>query len=108
MQELIEGIGARSDVVIEIYGDDLNTLREQADQTARILNKVTGAAAVKVEQTSGQPVLQSTWRTENFEAELRKKLPPVYPRCLVRRPWERIARPVSSMSETGLSRTYRA
>ena len=58
MQELIEGIGARSDVVIKIFGDDLTTLREQADRTARILGKVPGAADVKVEQTSGQPVLQ--------------------------------------------------
>jgi cobalt-zinc-cadmium resistance protein CzcA len=58
MQELIEGIGARSDVVIKIFGDDLDTLREQADRTARILAKVPGAADVKVEQTSGQPVLQ--------------------------------------------------
>jgi cobalt-zinc-cadmium resistance protein CzcA len=58
MQELIEGIGARSDVVIKIFGDDLDTLREQAGQTARILSKVPGAADVKVEQTSGQPVLQ--------------------------------------------------
>jgi cobalt-zinc-cadmium resistance protein CzcA len=58
MQELIEGIGARSDVVIKIFGDDLVTLREQADRTARILGKVPGAADVKVEQTSGQPVLQ--------------------------------------------------
>ena len=58
MQELIEGIGARSDVVIKIFGDDLATLREQADRTARILGKVPGAADVKVEQTSGQPVLE--------------------------------------------------
>ena len=58
MQELIEGIGARSDVVIKIFGDDLSTLREQADRTARILGKVPGAADLKVEQTSGQPVLQ--------------------------------------------------
>ena len=58
MQELIEGIGARSDVVIKIFGDDLDTLREQGGQTARILSKVPGAADVKVEQTSGQPVLQ--------------------------------------------------
>lgn len=58
MQELIEGIGARSDVVIKIFGDDLATLREQADRTARILGGVPGAADVKVEQTSGQPVLQ--------------------------------------------------
>jgi heavy metal efflux system protein len=58
MQELIEGVGARSDVVIKIFGDDLAVMREQADRTARILGKVPGAADVKVEQTSGQPVLE--------------------------------------------------
>jgi cobalt-zinc-cadmium resistance protein CzcA len=60
MQELIEGIGARSDVVIKIFGDDLATLREQADRTARVIGKVSGGADVKVEQTSGLPVLQVT------------------------------------------------
>ena len=60
MQELIEGIGARSDVVIKIFGDDLTTVREQADRTAHIVGKVAGAADVKVEQTSGLPMLQIT------------------------------------------------
>jgi len=60
MQELVAGVGARSDVVIKIFGDDLDTLREQAGQAARIIGRVPGAADVKVEQTSGQPVLQVT------------------------------------------------
>ncbi|MDQ1473764.1 MAG: heavy metal efflux system protein, partial [Bryobacterales bacterium] len=60
MQELIEGVGARSDVVIKIFGDDLATLREQADRTARIIGKLRGAADVKVEQTTGLPMLQMT------------------------------------------------
>jgi len=58
MQELIEGIGARSDVVIKIFGDDLGTLREQADRTAQVVGKVAGAADVKVQQISGLPMLQ--------------------------------------------------
>lgn len=60
MQELIEGIGERSDVVMKIFGDDLVTLREQADRTARIVRRVAGAADVKVEQINGLPVLQIT------------------------------------------------
>ncbi|HEY2017774.1 MAG TPA: efflux RND transporter permease subunit, partial [Bryobacteraceae bacterium] len=60
MQELIEGVGARSDVVIKIFGDDLSTLRDQADQTARIIGKIAGAADVKVEQVTGLPMLQMT------------------------------------------------
>jgi cobalt-zinc-cadmium resistance protein CzcA len=58
MQELIEGTGARSDVVIKIFGDDLTALREQADRTARIVGKIAGAADIKVEQVSGLPMLQ--------------------------------------------------
>jgi len=58
MQELIEGVGARSDVVIKIFGDDLSTLREQADRTARIVGRVAGAADVKVQQIGGLPMLQ--------------------------------------------------
>jgi cobalt-zinc-cadmium resistance protein CzcA len=60
MQELIEGVGSRSDVVIKIFGDDLDSLREQADQIARIIGKVRGAADVKAEQISGLPMLQIT------------------------------------------------
>lgn len=60
MQELIEGTGARSDVVIKIFGDDLDTLREQAEQVARTIRPVPGATDVKVEQVSGLPVLQIT------------------------------------------------
>ena len=58
MQELIEGVGARSDVVIKIFGEDLDTLREQAGQMARIVEKIGGAADVKVQQISGLPMLQ--------------------------------------------------
>ncbi|PYT16843.1 MAG: CusA/CzcA family heavy metal efflux RND transporter [Acidobacteria bacterium] len=58
MQELIEGVGARSDLVIKIFGDNLDTLREQADRTARIVEKLAGAADVKVEQVNGLPMLQ--------------------------------------------------
>jgi cobalt-zinc-cadmium resistance protein CzcA len=60
MQELIEGTGARSDVVIKIFGDDLDTLREQAEQVARIIRPAPGATDVKVEQVTGLPVLQIT------------------------------------------------
>jgi heavy metal efflux system protein len=60
MQELIEGVGARSDVVIKIFGDDLSTLSDQANQTARIIGKIAGAADVKVEQVTGLPMLQMT------------------------------------------------
>lgn len=58
MQELIEGVGARSDVVIKIFGDDLGTLKAAADETARAIAGITGADDVKVQQVTGLPMLQ--------------------------------------------------
>jgi len=57
MQELIEGVGSRSDVVVKIFGDDLVELREQAGRTAKVMAQVRGVADLKVQQVSGQPVL---------------------------------------------------
>lgn len=57
MMELIEGIGSRSDVVIKIFGDDLRTLKNLAEQVASIVAKVRGAADVRVEQITGLPTL---------------------------------------------------
>ena len=57
MLELIEGIGSRSDVVIKIFGEDLDELRAQAERTAKAVAQVNGAADLKVQQVSGQPVL---------------------------------------------------
>lgn len=56
MQELIAGV--RSDVAITIYGDDLETLRKQAEEVVRVVSKVPGAADVKAEQTGGLPYLR--------------------------------------------------
>lgn len=58
MMELIEGVGARSDVVVKIYGDDLNTLLRLARQAAGILRQVRGASGVKVQQIAGLPMLE--------------------------------------------------
>ncbi len=60
MQELIEGIGARSDVVIKIFGDDLENLKKAGDQTAKLIARVAGADDVKVQQVTGLPMLQIT------------------------------------------------
>lgn len=53
--ELISGV--RSDVAVKIFGEDMTVLRENADKVAAALQKVPGAVEVKVEQTSGLPVL---------------------------------------------------
>lgn len=53
--ELISGV--RSDVGVKIFGDDLDVLNAYANQVAQALQKVAGAAEVKVEQTTGLPLL---------------------------------------------------
>lgn len=53
--ELIAGV--RSDIAVKIFGDDLDKLREEAERVAKILNNVSGAADVKIEQTAGLPQL---------------------------------------------------
>jgi cobalt-zinc-cadmium resistance protein CzcA len=57
MQELMEG-GSRSDIAIKLYGDDLETLRQKADQIAAVVSKVPGAADVRAERVAGLPYLR--------------------------------------------------
>lgn len=54
--ELISGV--RSDVAIKLYGDDLDVLKEKADEIVRVVSEVPGAEDVKAEATSGLPQLQ--------------------------------------------------
>ncbi len=54
--ELISGV--RSDIAIKLFGDDLDTLKQTADQIGAVVSKVPGAADAKVEATSGLPQLQ--------------------------------------------------
>ncbi|RTL15067.1 MAG: CusA/CzcA family heavy metal efflux RND transporter [Burkholderiales bacterium] len=53
--ELISGV--RSDVAVKVFGDDMATMERSADQIADVLRSVAGAADVKVEPTTGLPVL---------------------------------------------------
>jgi cobalt-zinc-cadmium resistance protein CzcA len=53
--ELISGV--RSDVAIKVFGDDMQVLTDSAEKLAAQLKAVPGAADVKVEQTSGLPML---------------------------------------------------
>lgn len=54
--ELISGV--RSDVAIKLYGDDLDILKEKADEIVKSVQGVKGAEDVKAEATSGLPQLQ--------------------------------------------------
>ena len=53
--ELISGV--RSDVAVKVFGDDLEVMAETAEKIAKVLEKTAGNADVKVEQTTGLPVL---------------------------------------------------
>jgi cobalt-zinc-cadmium resistance protein CzcA len=54
--ELVAGV--KSDIGISLYGDDLETLQQKAEEIVRVLNKVPGAADVQAEQTGGLPFLR--------------------------------------------------
>lgn len=54
--ELIAGV--RSDVAVMVYGDDFESMQHTAGNIAKALNKIPGAADVKVAQTDGLPVLE--------------------------------------------------
>ncbi|PWB16673.1 CusA/CzcA family heavy metal efflux RND transporter [Acinetobacter sp. AM] len=53
--ELISGV--RSDVGVKIFGDDMQVLNQQAMQIAEKIQRISGATAVNIEQTSGLPLL---------------------------------------------------
>ncbi|HET7545881.1 MAG TPA: CusA/CzcA family heavy metal efflux RND transporter [Polyangiaceae bacterium] len=54
-QELLGGL--KSDVGVKVYGDDLPTLTRLASELSQLLASVPGAADVRVEPTSGLPLL---------------------------------------------------
>jgi cobalt-zinc-cadmium resistance protein CzcA len=53
--ELIAGV--RSDVAVKVFGDDFDQMTSTATKVANALRSVDGAADVKVEQTTGLPML---------------------------------------------------
>ncbi|WP_238913432.1 CusA/CzcA family heavy metal efflux RND transporter [Achromobacter insolitus] len=53
--ELISGV--RSDVAVKVFGDDNDVLNRTAAEIAEVLQAIPGASEVKVEQTTGLPML---------------------------------------------------
>jgi cobalt-zinc-cadmium resistance protein CzcA len=53
--ELIAGV--RSDVAVKVYGENFTTMEQTAKQIAAVMQTTQGAADVKVEQTTGLPVM---------------------------------------------------
>ena len=53
--EMIAGV--RGDVAVKVFGDEPEALRRTAERVAAALSKVDGAEDVKVEQTTGMPII---------------------------------------------------
>ena len=55
VDELISGI--KTQLAVKIFGDDIDLLREKAEQTVGILSGIRGAKDIKMEQVAGQQYL---------------------------------------------------
>jgi cobalt-zinc-cadmium resistance protein CzcA len=64
IQELMAGV--RSELAITVYGEDLDQLRESAEDIVRVVSRVPGAADVKTEQTAGLPFLRIRVRRDEI------------------------------------------
>ncbi len=56
VDELLSGV--RAQLAIKLFGDDLDILKEKADEITSVIEQVEGAEDVQAEQVSGQPQLQ--------------------------------------------------
>lgn len=54
--EIVSGV--KADVGIKVFGDDLDLLKEKADEIAGLVREIPGAKDVEVEQVDQVPVLQ--------------------------------------------------
>ncbi len=55
VDELLEGV--RAELAIKLFGDDLDVLKQKADEIARVIQQVPGATDVQPDQISGTPQL---------------------------------------------------
>ena len=53
--ELISGV--RSDVAVKVFGDDMQVMNNTAEEISKVLSSTQGGEDVKVEQTTGLPIL---------------------------------------------------
>ncbi len=53
VDELLEGV--RAELAIKLFGEDLNVLKNKAEQIAKVVQSVKGAEDVQVDQVSGSP-----------------------------------------------------
>jgi cobalt-zinc-cadmium resistance protein CzcA len=64
IQEMISG--ARTQVVVKIFGDDFGVLEKKANEVQAVLKSVDGAVDVSTEQLTGQPVLRVQLRQDQL------------------------------------------
>ena len=64
MNEMTSGV--RADLGVKLYGDDFEVLAAKAAEIERVLNGIDGSADVRVEQMTGQPVLQIRVKQEEI------------------------------------------
>lgn len=62
VDELLTGV--RADVAVKIFGEDLDVLKQKADEIAKLASSVRGATEIKVEKVSGQQYLNITINRE--------------------------------------------
>ena len=62
--ELLTGI--KQDVAIKIFGDDLDTLIQQAEKVSKMISAVKGVSGVMVEQVAGLPQIQVKYNHERM------------------------------------------
>ncbi len=56
VDELLEGV--RAELAIKLFGEDLQVLKEKADDIAAVVQRVQGAADVQPDQIAGKPQLR--------------------------------------------------
>lgn len=56
VDELLEGV--KAELAVKLFGDDLVTLKNKAEEIAGILRRVKGAEDIQVDQISGKPQLK--------------------------------------------------
>jgi cobalt-zinc-cadmium resistance protein CzcA len=62
MAEMVAGV--RADLAVLLFGDDLETLESLAGEVDAVLRTVPGSADVRVDQLTGQPILQADLKEE--------------------------------------------
>lgn len=62
--EMITGV--RSDLVVKIYGDDLNILFEKANECATLLTPIEGVASCRVEPIVGLPQITARYKRDKL------------------------------------------